>query len=117
MTGLLQIMRRSIWLGWLFDNPLFVREIRRRMRGRLFSWSLIVYLCALGIVTVILMFSSYPFRVRNMPTRDVILKIGKIGPTLFTGMLVVEGIIALFIAPMLTAGLATQEKENLKSGP
>jgi hypothetical protein len=47
-----------------------------------------------------------------MSSTDVIRASGRIGPAIYKGMLVVEGIIALFIAPMLTAGLASAEKEK-----
>lgn len=111
MGQLLASARRSVWLAWFIDNPLLVREIRRRMRGRLFSWSLIGYLVALGGVSCVLMFTTYPFS-RELDTRQMIQDVGRIGATLFKGMCFVEGIIALFLAPMLTAGLATAEKEK-----
>jgi|GEM_PF-3448999 len=100
-------------LKWVLDNPLFIREVRRRMRGRLFAWSLIGYLIALGGVSCALMLVSYPlFEVQAQSARDMVRRVGQIGKTLFIGMQFVEGFIALLIAPMLTAGLATQEKER-----
>lgn len=105
-------IRRTRGLAWLLDNPLLTREIRRRMRGRAFSWSLIGYLITLGGVSCLLMFASYPWDADQMSARDLLVKIGKIGTTLFTGMRVVEFIVAIMIAPMLTAGLATAEKEK-----
>lgn len=112
MPALLATARRSIWLSWLIDNPLLIREIRRRMRGRLFTWSLIGYLAALGGVSCVLMYTTYPFHSELRPARDMIQEVGRIGATLFRGMCFVEGVIALFLAPMLTAGLATAEKEK-----
>ncbi len=111
-VGLYARARSSIWLSWLLDNPLLVREIRRRMRGKLFSWSLIAYLAALGGVSCVIMFLQYPMRFQNLSWRDQIQQVGKIGGSIFQGMCIVEGFIALFIAPMLTAGLATAEKEK-----
>lgn len=112
MATLLVTARKSIWLGWLLDNPLLVREMRRRMRGRLFTWSLIGYLVALGVVSCMLMITSYPLDSTARSAREMIQDVGKIGSTLFMGIVFVEGFIALFIAPLLTAGLATQEKEK-----
>lgn len=105
-------LRKMRALAWLLDNPLLTREIRRRMRGRAFSWSLIGYLITLGGVSSLLMFASYPWNADQMSARDLLVEIGKIGTTLFTGMRVVEFILAIMIAPMLTAGLATAEKEK-----
>ncbi|MCH8333847.1 hypothetical protein IIC65_07935 [Candidatus Sumerlaeota bacterium] len=102
--------RRSVWLGWLLDNPLLVREMRRRMRGRLFTWSLIAYVAALSGVSCILMFISYPSD--EVDLRNMIQRVGSIGSTLFIGMAIVEGVVAIIIAPMLTSGLATAEKEK-----
>lgn len=111
MTRLIRQLQRSIWLGWLLDNPLLVREIRRRMRGRLFSWSLIGYLATLGLVSCVLMFASYP-TTQLKSARDMIQQVGQIGSSLFTGVRWIEGAIALVVAPLLTAGLATSEKEK-----
>ncbi|MBI3735592.1 hypothetical protein HY256_03655 [Candidatus Sumerlaeota bacterium] len=113
MTSLYDKARQSLWLAWLLDNPLLVREIRRRMRGKLFSWSLIAYVLALGGVSCVIMFGSYPaVSMAHVSLREMSQQVGKIGETLYWGMCFVEGFIALFIAPMLTAGLATQEKEK-----
>lgn len=111
-TDLLNRARRSLWLGWLLDNPLLVREIRRRMRGRLFSWSLIAYILALGVVSILIMFASYPSEARAPSLRDQIVKIQEIGGKLYGGMTVLEVLIAVVVAPLLTAGLATVEKEK-----
>ncbi len=112
MNAIYDKARQSLWLSWLLDNPLLVREMRRRMRGRLFSWSLIGYLAALGGVSIVIMFASYPMTFGDQSLREIIQRVNRIGKTLYWGMCFVEGFIALFIAPMLTAGLATQEKEK-----
>jgi hypothetical protein len=98
--------------AWLIDNPLLVREMRRRMRGRSFTWSLIGYLVALGLVSCFIMFSSYPTFAAQLSIRDLIQKVGEIGIRLFWGMFLVEAAIALVVTPMITAGLATAEKEK-----
>lgn len=98
--------------AWLFDNPLLVREMRRRMRGRAFTWSLTGYLAALGMVSCALMYSNYPRYSGQLSTRDLILSVGRIGQTIFWGMCFVEAVIALVVTPMITAGLATAEKEK-----
>lgn len=112
MNRFLLIARKTRLLSWFFDNPLLVREMRRRMRGRLFSWSLIAYLAALGGVSCVLMFALYPNDLAPTNAREMIQQVGRIGSMLFNGMCVVEGFIALFLAPMITAGLATAEKEK-----
>lgn len=112
MNTLLLQAKQSVLLAWLLDNPLLVREIRRRMRGKLFSWSLIGYLCALGAVSIIIMITQAPPGFQDIPIREMTQRVGQIGKTIYRGMQFVEGFIALFIAPMLTAGLATAEKEK-----
>lgn len=112
MANFLKTLRRVPGLKWLLDNPLLVREIRRRMRGRLFSWSLIAYLVLLGFVSCVIMFVNYPVNQQAISTRELIQSVGNIGMLLFAGLRFVEGAIALLIAPMLTAALATAEKEK-----
>ncbi|MEN6625657.1 MAG: hypothetical protein ABFD69_05445 [Candidatus Sumerlaeia bacterium] len=105
-------LRSSMWLAWLLDNPLLVREIRRRMRNKLLSWSLILYLVALGVVSSFIMLTTYPIDLGTISLREKIQSIGAIGRNIFAGMAVVEALIALLIAPMVSAGLAVQEKEK-----
>jgi hypothetical protein len=112
MATLWTSLRGRTGLAWIFDNPLLVREMRRRMRGRSFSWSLIAYLAALGLVSCFLMYSNYPHLGTQLSTREMIQRVGTIGSRLFTGMCFVEAVIALIVTPMITAGLATAEKEK-----
>lgn len=99
-------------VAWLVDNPLLVREMRRRMRGRSFTWSLIAYLAALGLVSCFIMYATYPKFGAALSTREMIQRVGDIGSRLFSGMCFVEAVIALIVTPMITAGLATAEKEK-----
>ncbi|MCE5231673.1 hypothetical protein LLG95_19010 [bacterium] len=105
-------LRSSIWLGWLLDNPLLVREIRRRMRNKLLSWSLIMYLIALGVVSTFIMLTTYPLDIGHTNLREKIMAVSAVGRHIFGGMAVVEALLALLIAPMISAGLAVQEKEK-----
>lgn len=111
MQDLLNRARRSVLLGWLLDNPLLVREVRRRMRGRLFSWSLIAYIVALGGVSIVVVFASDPGD-SAISLRDQIDRVGQVGIKLNGGMRVLELLVALVVAPLLTAGLASVEKER-----
>ncbi len=104
--------RASLALGWLLDNPLFTREIRRRMRNKLLSWSLILYLLALAGVSSVIMLVSYPAPFGSSSLREKIEALSQVGRNIFVGMCIVEGVIALVVAPMLTAGLAVAEKER-----
>lgn len=105
-------IRSSIWLGWLLDNPLLVREIRRRMRNKLLSWSLIMYLIALGVVSSLIMLSTYPIDLGHTSLRDKIQAVSEVGHNIFAGMAIVEALLGLLIAPMISAGMAVQEKEK-----
>lgn len=112
MPRFLTFLRGWRPLAWLADNPLLVREMRRRMRGRSFTWALIGYLAALGLVSCFLMVMNYPNAGSLPPTRELIRQVNGIGATLFRGMIFVEAVIAIIVTPMITAGLATAEKEK-----
>ncbi len=105
-------IRSSIWFGWLLDNPLLVREIRRRMRNKLLSWSLIMYLIAMGVVSSFIMITTYPLDLGTVNLRDKIQAVSNVGRNIFVGMAIIEALLGLFIAPMISAGLAVQEKEK-----
>lgn len=112
MATFLTSLRGRPAVSWLVDNPLLVREMRRRMRGRSFTWSLIAYVAALGLVSCFIMYATYPKFGNPLSTREMIQAVGRIGSRLFTGMCFVEAVIALIVTPMITAGLATAEKEK-----
>ena len=112
MFNLLQHARRAWWGRWLFDNPLLMREVRRRMRNRLFSLSLIFYIILLGVITCLIMFASYPMAFEIKDTRELIQQVGGIGQRLFSGMIALEILLAIIVAPLLTSGVATAEKDR-----
>lgn len=112
MATFLTSLRGFRAVSWLVDNPLLVREMRRRMRGRSFTWSLIAYVAALGLVSCFIMYATYPKFGNPLSTRELIQAVGRIGSRLFSGMCFVEAVIALIVTPMITAGLATAEKEK-----
>ena len=112
MLNVLQSARKSRGLRWLLDNPLFTREVRRRMRSKVFSLSLVFYIILLGVITCLIMVPSYPMTYEVTPTRQLIQNIGAIGGNIFTGMIWLEVLLAVLIAPLLTSGVATAEKDR-----
>ncbi len=112
MLNVLQSARKSRGLRWLLDNPLFTREVRRRMRSKVFSLSLVFYIILLGVITCLIMIPSYPMSYKVTPTRQLIQNIGSIGGNIFTGMIWLEVLLAVLVAPLLTSGVATAEKDR-----
>ncbi len=94
---------------------MLVREIRRRMRNKLLSWSLIMYLIAMGVVSSFIMITTYPLDLGTVNLRDKIQAVSNVGRNIFVGMAIIEALLGLFIAPMISAGLAVQEKKRIPS--
>lgn len=112
MASLTVMDRSNALVSWFTENPLLIREVRRRMRGRLYSWSLIAYLGLLGLASLVIMYVKYADGLVLNSTRAQMQSVGEIGRTLYTGIRVLEFLIAVVVAPLLTAGIATAEKEK-----
>jgi ABC-2 type transport system permease protein len=94
------------WRKWL-QNPVTVKELRSRMRGRRAFVVLTIYLLLLsGFLSLIyLAFASASQGPYGPTPQDA-------GKTLFGLVVAVQLFLALFIGPALTAGAITGEKER-----
>ena len=103
----------------IFDNPIFVRELRRRMRKRGLILTLIIYiaaLCLLSYFTVTWMsrdLSGQRFYSGQMrQSLAVNMTAADIGKTLFSRITFIEQFLVLLVAPVLTAALVYSERER-----
>ncbi len=94
------------WSG-LFSNPVMVKELRSRMRGRRAFAVLTLYLIVLSaaIVFVYLMYLS----TANVPSSTMARTTGK---GLFAAVLGVQVLLVTFIGPAFTAGAISGERER-----
>ena len=95
----------------IVDNPILMRELRRRMRGKALVYSIITYLIVMAIVTVgiLLIYSPSPFA---DVSQKMLSQLQTTGLQLFNGITGIQMLLVLIIAPTITAGVTTGEKER-----
>lgn len=93
--------------GLLRANPVMVRELRGRMRGARAFVVLTLYLSLMGGFSLILYFIFGAVNAQNASSAT-----GIIGRTLFTGVVGVQLLLIILIAPSFTAGAITGERER-----
>jgi len=93
-----------------FDNPLLVRELRRRMRGQALLSSVILYIIVMSVVVSGIMLVNLPHFV-GTPTVEMLRRMRNVGEALVWSVTAIQALLVLFAAPMITAGLTTTEKE------
>jgi ABC-2 type transport system permease protein len=90
-------------------NPIVVRDLRSRMRGRRAFVVLIVYLLILGCVVAGLYQSTYtvsPFFYNNMPAGIIV------GQTIFRGLVLLQLLLVSLVSPAFTVGSIASERER-----
>lgn len=93
------------------DNPIFLRELRRRMRGRALFVAMIAYIAVMSGVAFVIIFGR-TVQIARMGTVNILPVIDSMSRDLFTWIAVVQGILVLLVGPIITAGIATGEKEK-----
>ncbi|MCX7044571.1 MAG: ABC transporter permease [Candidatus Sumerlaeota bacterium] len=94
----------------IFDNPIFTRELRRRMRGKAMIFFLIAYVALVcGISYLILLVQTATL---NPHSQNFLNEIANIGQAVFRSVLAVQGLLVLVVAPSITAGMITAERER-----
>ncbi len=94
-------------LGALHTNPVMLKELRERMRGARAFAVLTVYLGLMSTFIVLLYLLYSPFN------RGAVTSVtGDLGRTLFVGLIGLEMMLIVFIAPAFTAGAVTGERER-----
>lgn len=99
---------REPLLGWLKANPVILKELRSRMRGSRAFWMLTVYLVLLSIGMLIILL-GYAASERTGAGGYVRSMIGK---ALFGTAFGLQLLTISFIAPALTAGAISSEREQ-----
>ncbi len=89
-------------------NPVMLKELRGRMRGMRAFIVLTVYLALMGTFTALLYVIYISGRIQTTGSSVV----GEIGRVLFIGLVGVELLLIVFIAPAFTAGAITGERER-----
>jgi hypothetical protein len=93
------------------DNPILTRELRRRMRGKALIYSIITYITLMTISTVfvLLIYSPSPWAEAN---QEMLQDLQRTGRTIFGWITGIQVLLVLIVAPTITAGLTTGEKER-----
>lgn len=100
--------RRPQLRGMLADNPVFVKELRGRMRGARAFVVLTFYLALLGAFTG-LMYLAVAESSMSVSGQS---NVGEVGRTLFVSIVAIEMLLVSFIAPAFTAGAISGEREH-----
>ncbi|MDK2971860.1 MAG: type transport system permease protein [Candidatus Sumerlaeota bacterium] len=98
----------------LLDNPILTRELRRRMRGKALVYSIIGYIILMAVTSALILLASYnPLAMaREQDTQKMLEGLAVTGFTLFKWISAIQGLLVLIIAPTITAGMTTGEKEK-----
>ncbi len=98
----------------IFDNPILTRELRRRMRGKALVYSIIGYIILMSVTSILIMLTTLdPFTVgTKQSTQELLQKMTGTGQTLFQWITGIQAMLVLIIAPTITAGMTTGEKEK-----
>lgn len=98
-------------LANIVDNPILVRELRRRMRGKALLYSIMTYIVLMTISTVLVLVVRSP-----SPTSDatvqMLQQMRQTGEGIYAWITGIQVLLVLIIAPTITAGLTTGEKER-----
>lgn len=97
----------ALFRGALRTNPVAFKELRERMRGGRAFAVLTVYLLLMSAFAVLLFLANAPFS-RGSATSVT----GDLGRTVFAGVVGLELLLIMFIAPAFTAGAVTGERER-----
>ncbi|MBN1477350.1 hypothetical protein JXA47_11405 [Candidatus Sumerlaeota bacterium] len=100
------------WIGdQIIDNPIFLRELRRRMRGRALFIAMIAYIAIMCAVAFVVIFAK-TMEIRTSEVVNIHFKMKEMSDQLFTWVAVIQGVLVLLVGPIITAGIATSEKEK-----
>ncbi|HID07676.1 MAG TPA: hypothetical protein EYP10_11090 [Armatimonadetes bacterium] len=88
------------------ENPVLIKELRSRMRGAKPYWIMLGYI---GILVLIFWISYGSWRTNTEATAS---NMGKFGETLFASLTITQLILCFMLAPALTSGAITIEREQ-----
>lgn len=98
----------------IFDNPILVRELRRRMRGKALVYSIIGYIILMTITSILILLTSIDIFAsgRQADSAALLQSMSATGRKLFESISIIQALLVLIIAPTITAGMTTGEKEK-----
>lgn len=99
----------------IFDNPILIRELRRRMRGKALVYSMIGYICIMTLIAVFIMLAKTPSTAvtgTGSLDENFLTQLVDCGTTIFQWITGIQLLLVLIIAPTITAGMTTAEKER-----
>ncbi len=100
----------------LLDNPILLRELRRRMRGRALLFAMSAYIVIMTIIALTIMVAMTPhqdFDIQDVSSgKNFLEQMVRCGRTIFTWITGIQLLLVLIIAPTVTAGMTTAEKER-----
>ncbi len=95
----------------ILDNPILTRELRRRMRGRALIFSIVGYIALMTLATMLVLFAYAPSVFAKLNT-EMLADLANTGTQLFRWITIIQSLLVLVIAPTITAGMTTGEKER-----
>jgi hypothetical protein len=93
------------------DNPILLRELRRRMRGRGLTYGIITYIVAMAISTILVILVYTPSSL-GQSNVEMLSQMRLTGERIFQWITWIQSALVLILAPAITAGLTTTEKER-----
>jgi hypothetical protein len=98
----------------LFDNPILTRELRRRMRGKALVVSMIGYIVLMTATSILVLLARVGSAsiIGGNETQEMLRILSSTGNALFWWISLIQGLLVLIIAPTITAGMTTGEKER-----
>lgn len=105
MTSVSQVnLRQRLWHN-LAQNPITIKELRGRMRGRRAFAVLTAYLI------VVSLFVTFIYLTVAL-NADYTTTYNSVGQAIFFGLIFIQGTLVIFIAPAFTSGAISGEKER-----
>lgn len=93
------------------ENPVLLKEMRVRMRGGRAYWLMAAYVATLGAFFVIMYFSTLAWhRMMNNTVNPRFAQ--ELGRSFYVAMSIVQTVLGVLIAPALTSGALTIEREQ-----
>ncbi|HWQ84840.1 MAG TPA: ABC transporter permease subunit [Anaerolineales bacterium] len=93
--------------GWLLGNPVTLKELRGRMRGRRAYILITAYTAVLALAMILVYFAT-----ANATSPNNLDSLRTVGKALFASVFILQLLAVCFIAPALSAGAIATERER-----
>lgn len=97
-----------------FDNPILTRELRRRMRGKALIFSIMGYIALMTVTSIMILVTRVggASLFEADETAELLKQLSAAGQSLFYWITFIQALLVIIIAPTITAGMTTGEKER-----